>query len=243
MTESSQLIAVIKKQMKHQGMTYRDLALKLDISEPSVKRIMSSSRMTIDRLVQISNIVGFTLAEVSKLADVEQPRLNTLTEKQEKEVVSDQKLLIVAVCALNHWSLEEITEYYNISKPECISYLLKLTSLRIIDLLPNNRIRTIVARDFDWLPFGPIRRYFIEHGMQEFLTSNFSVEGEAMTFVHGMFTDQALAQIQEEMRRIKKKFAELHEESLAAPLSKRSGIGFLMALRGWEPIVFTKLRR
>jgi hypothetical protein len=199
--------------------------------------------MTIDRLVQISNIVGFTLAELSKLADVEQPRLNTLTEKQESEVVSDSKLLIVAVCALNHWTMEEITELYNITKPECIKYLLKLSSLRIIDLLPNNRIRIIVARDFDWLPFGPIRRYFIEHGMQDFLTSDFSVEGETMTFVHGMFTDQALAQIQDEMRRIRKKFAELHEESLAAPLSKRSGVGFLMALRGWEPIVFKKLRR
>lgn len=243
MTETNQLITIIKKQLKSQGMTYRDLAQKLDISEPSVKRILSSSRMTIDRLVQISNILGYTLAELSKEANLEQPKLNMLSEKQESEVVSDPKLLIVAVCTLNHWTMEEITGQYNITKSDCIKYLLNLDRLRIIDLLPSNRIRIIVARDFDWLPSGPIRRYFTEHGMQDFLSSDFSIENESMTFVHGMFTEQSLILIQDEMRRLRKRFAELHEDSLATPLSKRSGIGFLMALRGWEPIDFKKLRR
>jgi hypothetical protein len=193
--------------------------------------------------VQISNILGFTLEELSKEANTLQPRLNTLTEKQEKEIVSDAKLLMIAVCALNHWTMEEIVAIYNISKSECIKYLLKLDSLRIVELLPNNRIRIIVARDFDWLPFGPIRKYFKERGMQDFLGSDFSGENESMNFVHGMFTDQAFAQIQDEMRKFRKRFADLHEESLSAPLNKRSGIGFMMALRRWEPIDFKKIRR
>jgi transcriptional regulator with XRE-family HTH domain len=243
MSETNQLIAAIKKQLKSQGLTYRDLAQKLQISEPSVKRILASSRMTVDRLVQISNILGFTLEELSKEANALQPRLNTLTEKQEKEIVSDEKLLMIAVCALNHWTMDEIIGIYNITKSECIKYLLKLDSVRIIELLPNNRIRIIVARDFDWLPSGPIRKYFKERGMQDFLGSDFSGTNESMTFVHGMFTDQALTQIQDEMRKFRKRFAELHQESLSAPLSKRSGIGFMMALRGWEPIDFKKMRR
>jgi transcriptional regulator with XRE-family HTH domain len=243
MNETIQLISAIKKQLKSQGLTYRDLAQKLQISEPSVKRILASSRMTVDRLVQISNILGFTLEELSKEANALQPRLNTLTEKQEKEIVSDAKLLMIAVCALNHWTMEEIISIYNISKSECIKYLLKLDSLRIIELLPNNRISIIVARDFDWLPSGPIRKYFREHGMQDFLGSNFAGENESMNFVHGMFTDLALTQIQDEMRKFRKRFADLHEESLSAPLNKRSGIGFMMALRGWEPVDFKKMRR
>jgi hypothetical protein len=58
-----------------------------------------------------------------------------------------------------------------------------------------------------------------------------------------MFTDHALAQILDELRRMRKRFAELHEESLSAPLSKRRGVGLLLAMRGWEPADFTKLRR
>ena len=243
MTETARLIATIKKQLKSQGMTYRDLAAALKISEPSIKRMFASGRLTIDRLVQISNLLGFTLAELSKEAQAGQLRLRTLTEKQERELVSEPKLLLIAVCALNHWTLAEIVEYYRVSEAECIKYLLRLDKLRIIDLLPGNRIRINVSRDFDWLPYGPIKQYFQERGQGDFLKSKFAQDDEAMAFVHGMFTDQALAQILGELRRLRQKFAELHEESLSAPLSKRRGIGLFLAMRGWEPADFTKLRR
>jgi len=243
MTEAHQLIVTIKKQLKSQGMTYRDVARALKLSEPSVKRLFASGRFTVDRLVQLSNLLGYTLAELSKEAQAGQPRLRTLTEKQEREVVSDPRLLVVAVCALNQWTLDEIVATYKVSKAEGIKYLLHLDQLRIIDLLPGNRIRINVARDFDWLPSGPIRQYFLSKGLGDFLKSNFAAEDETMVFANGMYTDQALAQIQDELRRLRKKFAELHEESLAAPLSKRSGTGLLLAMRAWEPVEFSKLRR
>ncbi len=243
MTEADQLVSTLKKQLKTQGMTYRDVARALKLSEPSVKRLFASGRFTVERLVQICNFLGFTLAELSKEALAGQTHLSTLTEKQEREVVSDPKLLLIAVCALNHWTMDEIMELYDVSAPECIKYLLHLDKLRIIDLLPGNRIRLNVARDFDWLPSGPIRQYFKNKGISDFLKSDFAHEDETMTFVHGMYTDQALAQILDELRRLRKKFAELHEESLSAPLSKRRGIGLLLAMRGWEPADFTALRR
>jgi transcriptional regulator with XRE-family HTH domain len=243
MSESEQLVATIKKQLKSQGMTYRDLARALKISEPSIKRMFASGRLTVERLVQISNLLGFTLAELSKEAQAGQPQLRTLTEKQEREVVSDPKLLVIAVCALNHWTMDEIIRTYRIAHAECIKYLLYLDQLRIIDLLPGNRIRLNVSRDFDWLPSGPIRQYFQSRGMDDFLRSRFTHEDETMAFVHGMFTDQALAQIQDELRRLRLKFAELHESSLSAPLGKRRGLGLLLAMRAWEPADFTKLRR
>jgi transcriptional regulator with XRE-family HTH domain len=243
MTETAQLISTIKRQLKSQGMTYRNVAGSLKISEPSVKRMFASGRLTVDRLVQISNLLGYTLAELSKEAQAGQLRLSTLTEKQERDVVSDPKLLMIAVCALNHWTMAEIIETYRVTNSECIKYLLRLDKLRIIDLLPGNRIRINVSRDFDWLPYGPIKHYFQDHGQGDFLKSQFDLEDEALAFVHGMFTDQALAQMLAELRQLRKKFAELHEESLSAPLSKRSGVGLLLATRRWEPIEFKKLRR
>lgn len=243
MSEADQLIAALKKQLKSQGMTYRDVARALKLSEPSVKRLFASGRFTVERLVQISNLLGYTLAELSKEMQAGQARLSALSEKQEREVVSDPKLLMVAVCALNHWTLDEIVEAYRLEHAECIKYLLQLDKLRIIDLLPGNRIRLRVSRDFDWLPSGPIRQYFQNRGLADFLRSNFSGGDETMTFVNGMFTEQALAQIMDELKKLRLRFAELHEESLSAPLSKRSGIGLLLALRQWEPADFAELRR
>lgn len=243
MTESAQLIATLKRLLKSHGITYRDVAAKLRISEPSVKRLFSSGRFTVDRLVQISNLLGYTLAEVSREAIAGRAQLDTLTAKQEQELVSDHKLLVVAVCAMNHWTMDEITEAYRISENECLRHLLRLDKLEIIDLLPGNRVRLNVSRDFDWLPGGPIRQYFQSHGQGDFLKSSFTREGEAMAFVHGMLTETALAQMQDELRRLRQKFATLHEESLSAPLARRYGIGLLLAMRRWEPAGFAALRR
>lgn len=243
MTEADQFVAAIKKQLKRQGKTYRDVAAALDLSEPSVKRLFASGRFTVDRLVQVANLLGYTLAELAREAQAAQPRLTTLTAQQEKEVVSDTRLLIVAVCALNQWEMADITAHYRITEPECIKYLLRLDKLRIIDLLPGNRIRLNIARDFHWRPDGPIQHYFRTQGLGDFLQSRFAQPNEAMAFVNGMLTDQAISQLQEELQKLRKKIAELHEESLSAPLSQRHGIGMLFAMRGWEPEEFARLRR
>lgn len=243
MSEASQLLQTIKQHLRQQGKTYRDVAEALELSEPSVKRLFASGRFTVDRLVQISNLLGYTLAELARDAQAAQPRISTLTETQEREVVSDPRLLLVAVCALNHWEMAEIMQYYRLEQAECIKYLLRLDGLRIIDLLPGNRIRLNVARDFDWLPGGPIRQYFTRHGLAEFLTSDFSGRDEAMVFVNGMLTERAIEQMQQELQRLRKRFAELHEESLSAPLAERHGKGLLFAMRTWEPDDFSALRR
>jgi hypothetical protein len=41
--------------------------------------------------------------------------------------------------------------------------------MRILDLLPGNRVRLNVARDFDWLPDGPFHRFFRAQGQDDFL--------------------------------------------------------------------------
>jgi transcriptional regulator with XRE-family HTH domain len=243
MSETGQLVSTIKKQLRSQGKTYRDVAAALGLSEPSVKRLFASGRFTLDRLVQVSNLLGYTLAELAREAQASRPRISVLTEAQEREVVSDPRLLVVAVCALNHWEMGEIMQYYRLDEAECIKYLLRLDRLRIIDLLPGNRIRLNVERDFDWLPSGPIQQYFRSGGLAEFLRSPFSGQGEAMAFINGMLTSRAIEQMQEELHRLRRRFAELHEESLSAPLSERYGMALLFAMRRWEPEDFRKLRR
>lgn len=243
MNEISQLVKTLKRRLKNQGLTYRDLAQSLGLSEPSVKRLFASERFTLDRIVEIANLLGYTLAELAQEAAVAENRLHTLTEAQEKELVTDTKLLLVAVCVLNQWPVEAIVEKFKLTRPECIQHLVKLDRLRLITLLPGDRVRLNVARDFDWLPRGPIRNYFKGLGMSDFLGSDFSRTNETLAFSHAMLTEAAIAKMQAELRKLRQKFAELHEESLAEPLDKRRGTGMLLAMREWEIRAFVELRR
>ena len=243
MSEVTQLLTTIKRQLKLQGKTYRDVAGALGLSEASVKRLLTSDTLGVDRLIEISNMLGFTLAELAQEAALAGTRLHTLNPEQEKELVSDTKLLLVAACALNHWTLADILAVYRLTEAECLQKLLHLDRLRLIALMPGNRIRLNVARDFDWLPAGPIRQYFRAEGLDDFLDSPFGRADETLSFTHGMLTESALARVQAELRQLRARFAELHEESLASPLPKRRGSGLLLAVREWEPAAFTALRR
>ena len=166
-----------------------------------------------------------------------------MAETEQLVAAIKRELLLVAVCALNNWSVAEILDTYKLTKAECIKRLVQLDRLRLIQLMPNDRIRVIVARDFDWLPNGPIHQLFLKHGQANFLNSAFAKGSETMAFVHGMLTESALAELQAELRKLKARFGQLHQESLVAPLPARTGTGLLLALRGWEPPAFAALRR
>ena len=209
MPELAQLVVTIKRQLKRQGLRYRDVAGALDLSEPSVKRMFSSERFTVERLAQISALLGFTMAELLQVSAASAEQVHTLSEAQETQLVSDTSLLLVAVCALNHWSLDEMVAAYRMSRAECLKRLLVLDRMGIIALLPGDRVRLRVARDFDWLPRGPIRTYFVDQGLPDFLGSDFDQAGTSLEFTHGMLTGPALAEFQLELRRLRAKFAAL----------------------------------
>jgi hypothetical protein len=224
-------------------MTYRDVAHALELSEPSVKRLLSNKRLSLDHLSQISALLGFTLAELAQDAAAATPALRTLTRDQETRLVADRKLLLVAVCALNHWSAAEITAVYRITRAECIQQLLVLDSMGLVSLLPGDRIRLRVRRDFHWLPDGPIRAFFMDEGLHDFLDSRFADQNQTLEFAHAMLTPAALEQLKMEMHRLRARLSLLHDESATAPLAQRQGIGMLLAAREWEPTGFAELRQ
>ncbi len=246
MTEITQLLETIKYQLKQQNKTYRDVAEHLDLSEASIKRLFSNSNeapVTLERIVQIAHFLGFSLAELAQEASLAQAQIKTLSSEQERELVKDEQLLLVAVCALNHWNMADILSIYQLSETLCLKKLLKLDQLRLITLLPGNRIRLNISRDFDWMSEGPIQHYFRDQAMPDFLDARFHHDMESFQFSHAMLTDVAAQKMQTELRQLKRKFAELHAESLQSPLKKRHGIGLLMAMRPWEPAMFSRLRK
>jgi transcriptional regulator with XRE-family HTH domain len=243
MTESERLVATLKRLLKKQGYTYRRVGEAISLSEQSVKRMFSKETFTLDRLVQLASLLGMSLAEIADQAGHAIPSIRTLTEAQEKELIAEPGLLLIAACVLNGWTPAEITATYKFTKAECLKRLLKLDRLGLITLLPGDRVRLNVARDFDWLPSGPIQRFFRKQEKDDFLASDFAAEGENLFFLYGMLTPAAKARLQTQLKKLREEFAELHRESMALPFVQRSGACLLIAQRDWEPRSFAALRR
>jgi transcriptional regulator with XRE-family HTH domain len=242
-TEVVQLVSTLKRELKAQGKTYRDLARMLEISEASVKRIFSNERFTVERLAEISAFLGYTLTEICQQSTDALPAIATLTEEQESQLVSDPKLLLVAVCVLNRWDSKEVGQAYELNAAEILKRLIVLDRMGLIELLPGDRVRRRVRRDFDWRASGPIKRFFREQGLPDFLKHPFDAGQESLEFAHGMLTTEARQELQREMRRLRRTLAQLHEDSESRPLSEKEGVGLLLGTRQWEPLAFRQLRR
>jgi DNA-binding Xre family transcriptional regulator len=243
MAQTRALIAALKQVLKSRGITYGEIARGLAMSEASVKRVFAKQTFTLRRLDRICELLGIEITDLGRLVEHESERLSQLTHKQEAELVSDPKLLLVAVHAINHWTLDEIVSIYAISKVECIRFLTRLDRLRIIDLLANNRIRVRVARNFSWLPDGPIQRHFGAQVQTDFFASRFDRNGERLAFVSGMLSRTSNAVVQHHISRLTAEFSNLHNQDTALPLDERFGTSLLVALRPWAPEIFRKLQR
>ena len=243
MAQTGALIGALKQVLKSRGVTYAEVARQLGMSEASIKRVFAKETFTLKRLDKICQLLGIEITDLAKVVEHDAERVTQLTFEQEKEVVAEPKLLLVAVHALNHWTLDEIVARYAITKAECIRLLVRLDRLRIVDLLPNNRIKVNVGRNFSWLPDGPIQQHFRGQLEANFFASRFDGKGEHLAFVSGMLSRSSNTVVQHHMRRLGAEFADLHNQDLGLPLDERFGTSLLIAIRPWAPEVFKSLQR
>lgn len=242
MTQSAALIEALKRELKARGVTYAAVARHLKLSEATVKRMFSRHDFTLKRLEEVCAAAQLDLADLARGLPREQTLLTKLTAEQEKEIVSDLKLFLVAVCALNHVTYEQIFERYDITPAECIRLLTRLDRLKFIELQPGNRIRLLVSRTFGWLPNGPIQKFFRDH-VGEFFQSGFSRDDEFVLVVNGMLSKASGAVLLDRLKRIAREFSDFHNDDVRLPLGERSAMSLCVALRHWELAAFAQLRR
>jgi DNA-binding Lrp family transcriptional regulator len=241
MAQTPALIDILKQSLKTHRLTYADIASRLEMSEANVKRMFAKKRFSMHRFEQICELMQMEMSDLFVLYEASRQRINQLTEQQERELVGDEKLLLVAVSVRNQLSFEQIVEHYQISATECIQYLAKLDRLKIIDLLPDNRIKLRIDEHFSWLPGGPIERFFEREIQRQFLKSRFKGELEQRQFHFGLLGDTSSQIMIEKLESLAHEFTELHKRDLHLPLHKRHNQGLMLAMRPWHLDVFDPL--
>jgi DNA-binding Xre family transcriptional regulator len=243
MAQVKAVVTTLKKLLKQQGKSYKDVASVLALSEASVKRLFSEGSFSLLRLNSLCDMLGLEMADLFNEAKKKQHRITELTAEQEKELVANEGLFIVANSVLNHWSFDAIQSVYRFSEHELIQYLAQLDRLKVLELQPNNRIKLIVDRNFSWIKYGPIQQFFEQKMQAEFLKSRFNQPGEKRVFVNGMLSRHSHRLLQDKILKLVDEFNEQHLVDEKLPPEERFGSSMLVALRHWEPEFFEKKRR
>jgi DNA-binding Xre family transcriptional regulator len=224
-------------------MTYADLAQQLGMAESSVKRMLAKGDMPLSRIDAICRALALDFADLARRVADSQPLLQELSQEQEKAVVSDKKLLLVAISVLSQWTLEQIVATYRLSEAEGIKYFAQLDRIGIIELRPLNRYRLKLAKTFRWRPHGPVMNYFREHALLDYFAGGFDGPGEGVLLVHGSISRALAPAFMERMQRVAQDFAQQHLADQRLPQPQREGYTLLLALRSWEFEAFAHMRR
>ena len=243
MSTTADLITALKKELKSAQMTYADLAKELDMAESSVKRMLAKGDMPLTRIDAICRALRIDFADLARRVADDQPLLKELTPEQERAVVADKKLLLMAICVLSQWTLEQIVGTYRLTEAEGVKYLAQLDRIGIIELRPGNRYRLKLAKTFRWRPHGPVMDYFREHALLDYFAGGFDGPGEGVLLVHGSISRSLAPAFMERMQRVAQDFAQQHLADQRQPEAQREGYTLLLAMRSWEFEAFTGMRR
>ena len=142
-------------------------------------------------------------------------------------MVADKKLLLVAICVLSHWTLEQVVASYRLSEAECIGYLAQLDRIGIIELRPH----------------GPVMDYFRDHALLDYFSGGFDGVGEGLLLVHGSVSRSLAPSFMERIQRVAQDFVQQHLADQKLQDKDREGYTLLLAMRSWEFESFGALRR
>ncbi|KGM39632.1 Cro/Cl family transcriptional regulator [Aquabacterium sp. NJ1] len=243
MSTSQDLVKALKAELKSAGVTYAQLAARLGMAESSVKRIFAKADMPLSRVDDICRALKLDFAELARRVADAQPMRRELSLAQERAVVADRKLLLLAICCLSQWTFEQIVSSYAISEVECIRYFAKLDKLGIIELRPLNRYRLQVAKTFRWRPNGPVMDFFRHHVVDEYFAGGFDGEDELLLLVHGSLGPGLATAFAERLQRTAEDFAQQHLADQRLPAEKRKPYTLVVGLRSWWWQAFVDLWR
>lgn len=241
MSGTAVLIQGIKARLRAQGMSYRELAAKIGISEPTMKRDLARGNFTLHRLDKICEVLGVGVADLM-LAPEAAP-LTELTERQEQALVADPTLLLVTYLVINDWKFAEIVATFRLDANDLVNVLLKLDKLRILDFRPPTSVRKLTARNFSWRKDGAVQEFLLQRVIPEFFNARFDALGDEFRFVGGTLCAASMLRLQKSLRRVAAEFEQLAHQDSHLPLEDRHGCTAILAFRNWEFSEFSKLRR
>lgn len=244
MKQTAMIIRTLKKYLKTRGITYRQLAEEMSLSEASVKRMFSKHAFSLTRLEEICRILDidfYTLAVMGRKQDEE--RKETLTMEQERFLAGNEKILILLYFLINGWAIPHILEAYDYSETEVVQMLSKLEKLGILEYHPNNNVRLLISRNVFWQPNGLLWEKYRSLFMNDFLNSPFGLPNERLLFSPGQLSESSLKMIRKKIDRLIKEFNQLAEMDAALPLTSRRSTGLFIGFRTWVFTMIADLRR
>ena len=234
MTQTRDLLTALKKCLRAQGHTYRDVAAALGISEASVKRVFSEHSFSLRRLEDVCRFLDisfYDLARMARLGSVDE--VAQLTLQQEQALAKDPLVLTYFYLLLTGRTPKDIAGEFGLDDQQQATMLARLSKMKLVELMPNNNGRLRVGRRIDWRRDGPIRKLYQSQVQAAFMTSAFAADDETFRFDTGELSKSSVGVLMRKFERLSQDFDELAELDIATPNEEKKAYGLMLGFRPW----------
>jgi transcriptional regulator with XRE-family HTH domain len=233
-SQTSQWIDTLKRCLKARGLTYKDVANTLDLSEVSIKRLFSERSFSLKRLEQVCQLVDMSFSDLARMNERKyEERITVLSVAQEAGLAKDPILLSYFYLLLNGWNISRIAERFSLDEPRQVRLLVQLDHLSLIELQPGNRVRLLTARRIQWRRDGAVRRLYEKEVKKAFLKDDFSKGVAHYGFESAELAPESAGLIRRRLTRLVREFDELAEMDVKLASDEKRGYGLMVALRPW----------
>jgi DNA-binding Xre family transcriptional regulator len=244
MSESAQIVVALKRSLRARGMTYRDLAAAIGLSEASIKRIFASGTFSLERLEQICAALGLSIAELARVAAQQSTDGGeALTIEQEEVLAGDSRLLTCFHLLLNGRQPTAIAAELDLSDRELRRLLVKLDAAKLIELQPKLKVSLRTSNVIAWRSNGPVRRVYEQKVKAEFLQSDFNGRHEHVRFCSAELSEASAKILTRKAEALARDFSELAALDAASRDKEKRSIGLLLALRPWVFSIYDGMRK
>lgn len=242
MSQMDQFLMALKKALKAKNILYRDIAKALDLSESSVKRILSNKSLSLERLEEICRVAELSLADIIKAANLDEGRrVRMFTVEQEKALAENARLLHFFMMLQEGKTPQKIEKEYEISATEIKKYLFHLDKLNLIELHPRDRVK-IREGFIRFNRTGAVGKALFAQTKTNYLSHDFTGSHDFITF---SFMSLSQASMLKYKAKFEKLIVEMQEESKFESDQNIPGqdIGVVVAYRPWQYAYMSAIKR
>lgn len=162
----AELFALLKTVLKARGITYADLAKRLGLSEPTIKRIFAEQDCKLSRMNDICAVLDLTLEDLVAEANRVDVKPIRLTGHQEARLAEDRAAFNLFLLLLDGMTQEVIQTHYQLDSTRIFDLGRTLEKLGLAEVLPGNRVRLTTQGPVEFRRDGPLHQALVTLNMQ-----------------------------------------------------------------------------
>jgi len=174
---NQEITSALKTALKSRGYTYRQVAVKIGVSEKTVKRLFSEKDCSLTRLTQVCDAINLSVYDLLDFAKHYSKPSVRLTDEQQKFLGAHPQHMAFLFFLTVGYTATQIQEKYVLSELSLFRYLRDLDKQGFLDLAENNRYHMKVDGRMLIPLHGPMHN-FVRQANRDFLDYTIDKDGQ-----------------------------------------------------------------